>query len=191
DWSYMNTGLSFVFLILTLLPLFLLGMYIARKGWLHHPKRYEDLLWRTLKITFLLFFLLKFGPYIFGNPEWFAYIQDNIGGTASALFYIVLITILTQYPTGLKLFQPFQYVGRTALSNYILQSVFCFILFYGISFGLYDMVSPPFTLLIVILFFIFQVILCKWWLSKFRFGPLEWLWRSLCYKKNQPLRRGR
>src|SRR5699024_8873390 len=38
DWSYMNTGLSFVFLILTLLPLFLLGMYIARKGWLHHPK---------------------------------------------------------------------------------------------------------------------------------------------------------
>ena len=189
DWSYANSGISFIFLIVTLLPLFLFGMYLARKRWLHEPGKHRESLWKVLKISLILFVALKFGPYMFDNPLWLSYLQDNIGGTASALFYIVSITLITQRSWGMKLFQPFKYVGRMALSNYIIQSIFCFILFYGIGFGLYDSVTPPVAILIVIVFYIFQVIFSKWWLSKFRFGPLEWIWRSLNYGEKQPLRK--
>lgn len=187
DWSYANTGMTFIFLIATLLPLFLFGMYIARKGWLHEPKKHQDLLWRLLQITFFLFIFLKLGPYIFDNPLWLSYVQDNIGGTASAVFYIVLITFITQYARGLKLLQPFKYIGRMALSNYILQSVFCVVLFYG--FGLYDSITPSIAIIIVIVFYALQIIFSKWWLSKYRFGPLEWVWRSLNYGKKQAFRK--
>ncbi|MHA6251667.1 DUF418 domain-containing protein [Oceanobacillus sp. CAU 1775] len=187
DWSMMNSGIAFIFLIVILLPLFLFGAYIARKGWLHKPAEHQDLLWRILQISFFVFIFLKIGPYVFDNPLWFSYIQDNIGGTASAVFYIVLLTIISQYRIGLKILGPLKYVGRMALSNYILQSIFCFILFYG--FGLYHRVSPTLSLLIVILFFVLQIVLSKKWLEKYHFGPLEWVLRSLSYKKKQSFRR--
>lgn len=189
DWSNANSGISFIFLITTLLPLFLIGMYLARKRWLHEPRKHQQLLWRILQVTFLLFILLKLGPYSIDNPLWLSYLQDNIGGTASALFYIVFMTLLSQYSWGIKLIAPFKYVGRMALSNYILQSIFCFLLFYGIGFGLYGSVKPSIALLIVIGFYSLQIIWSKWWLSKFRFGPLEWAWRSLNYKKKQAIRK--
>lgn len=189
DWSNANSGIAFIFLIITLLPLFLLGMYIARKQWLHDPRKHQQTLWRLLKISFFLFILLKLGPYSIGNPLWLSYLQDNLGGAASALFYIVLITLISQSALGLKIVMPFKYVGRMALSNYILQSVFCFILFYGIGFGLYGSIKPSIAILIVIVFYSLQIIGSKWWLSRFRFGPLEWIWRSLSYKKKQVIRK--
>lgn len=189
DWSNANSGIAFIFLIITLLPLFLLGMYIARKQWLHEPQKHQQTLWRLLKISFFLFILLKLGPYSIGNPLWLSYLQDNLGGAASALFYIVLITLISQSALGLKIVMPFKYVGRMALSNYILQSVFCFTLFYGIGFGLYGSIKPSIAILIVIVFYSLQIIGSKWWLSRFRFGPLEWIWRSLSYKKKQVIRK--
>ncbi|WP_405103260.1 DUF418 domain-containing protein [Oceanobacillus sp. FSL H7-0719] len=189
DWSNANSGIAFILLIITLLPLFLLGMYIARKQWLHEPQKHQQTLWRLLKISFFLFILLKLGPYSIGNPLWLSYLQDNLGGAASALFYIVLITLISQSALGLKIVMPFKYVGRMALSNYILQSVFCFILFYGIGFGLYGSIKPSIAILIVIVFYSLQIIGSKWWLSRFRFGPLEWIWRTLSYKKKQVIRK--
>lgn len=189
DWSNANSGIAFILLIITLLPLFLLGMYIARKQWLHEPQKHQQTLWRLLKISFFLFILLKLGPYSIGNPLWLSYLQDNLGGVASALFYIVLITLISQSALGLKIVMPFKYVGRMALSNYILQSVFCFILFYGIGFGLYGSIKPSIAILIVIVFYSLQIIGSKWWLSRFRFGPLEWIWRTLSYKKKQVIRK--
>lgn len=189
DWSNANSGIAFIFLIITLLPLFLLGMYIARKQWLHEPQKHQQTLWRLLKISFFLFILLKLGPYSIGNPLWLSYLQDNLGGAASALFYIVLITLISQSALGLKIVMPFKYVGRMALSNYILQSVFCFTLIYGIGFGLYGSIKPSIAILIVIVFYSLQIIGSKWWLSRFRFGPLEWIWRSLSYKKKQVIRK--
>ncbi len=189
DWSIANSGTSFIFLIITLLPLFLIGMYLARKRWLHEPGKHQQLLWRILLVTFPLFILLKLGPYSIDNPLWLSYLQDNLGGTASALFYLVFLTLLSQYSRGLILIEPFKYVGRMALSNYILQSIFCFILFYGIGFGLYGSIKPSIAIFIVIGFYSLQVIGSKWWLSRFRFGPLEWVWRSLSYKKKQAIRK--
>lgn len=186
DWLSANGGILFVFLTVTLLPLFLIGMYIARKHWLHNPDKYIVVLRRLWIVSFVGFIGLKVGPYLFGNPLWFSYIQDNIGGTLSAIFYIVSVTLLAKSKLGLIFIQPFAAVGRMALTNYLAQSILSFFLFYGIGFGLYGSIRPLEGIGIVLLVFSIQVILSNWWFKKFRFGPFEWLWRSLTYKQWQP-----
>ncbi|MBM7554089.1 DUF418 domain-containing protein [Thalassobacillus pellis] len=189
DWTYSNALFNWPFLIMSLLPLFLLGMYFARKRWLHKPTQNRSVLIKWWSAALLIFLVFKAGPYLFGNPEWFQILQDNVGGSACALFYVTSVTLASQSTPGQKLFQPFVSVGRMSLSNYILQSLFAFLLFYSVGFGLYGQVSPLGSVVIVVLFFSLQVLLSKKWLEAYRFGPLEWLWRSLTYGKKQALRR--
>ncbi|MFD1017801.1 DUF418 domain-containing protein [Thalassobacillus hwangdonensis] len=189
DWIYANGPENWPFLIMSLLPMFLLGMYTARKKWLHQPLEHRKTLSIALVISFVLFILLKAGPYAFGNPAWVQVLQDNIGGSASAIFYVVGLTLLSTRKAGTKLLSPLTHVGRMSLSNYILQSLISFLLFYSVGFGLYGNVSPLESALIVIVLFTGQIFLSKWWIAKYRFGPLEWLWRTLTYGKKQPLRR--
>ena len=80
-------------------------------------------------------------------------------------------------------------VGRTAFTNYIAQSLICTTLFYGHGFGLYGNVDRIGQALIVLAVWLIQLIASPLWLRHFRFGPLEWLWRSLTYRKIQPIRR--
>lgn len=73
-----------------------------------------------------------------------------------------------------------------ALTNYILQSVICSILFSGYGFGLYENVGAASLWGIVFAIYILQIPFSMWWLKNFQFGPMEWLWRSLTYKAWQP-----
>ncbi|MFC2949953.1 DUF418 domain-containing protein [Virgibacillus sediminis] len=188
DWMFSNAG-SFLILICMLLPMFLIGMYLAKKRMLHDPKASKPLLVKLWMVMLVLFLALKAGPYIFGNPTWFSYVQDNIGGVASALFYIVTFTLAAVTDTGRRIIRPFGWVGRMALSNYILQSLVSVLIFYGIGLGLYGEVSPTYTVLMVAGIFIAQIFLSRWWMARYRFGPLEWIWRSLTYGRKQPFRR--
>lgn len=82
-------------------------------------------------------------------------------------------------------------VGRMALTNYLAQSILCALLFYGYGVGLYGQFGYASQLLFVLGIWVIQLAWSPWWLSRFRFGPMEWLWRSLTYWKLQPLRRER
>ncbi|MEO5564103.1 MAG: DUF418 domain-containing protein, partial [Chitinophagaceae bacterium] len=81
-------------------------------------------------------------------------------------------------------------VGKMALSNYIMQTIICNIIFLGFGFGLYGKLQRYELYYIVIGIWIFQLIISPLWLKYFCFGPLEWAWRSLIYWKRQPFRRG-
>jgi uncharacterized protein len=80
-------------------------------------------------------------------------------------------------------------VGRMAFSNYIAQSLVCTTIFYGRGFGLFGSVDRVTQALVVVAVWIVQLAVSPWWLSRFRFGPCEWAWRSLTYGKTQPMRR--
>jgi uncharacterized protein len=82
-------------------------------------------------------------------------------------------------------------VGRMALTNYLAQSILCTTLFYGYGFGLFGEVSRLGQLGVVIAIWILQLLWSPLWLRHFRFGPIEWLWRSCTYLRLQPLRRPR
>ena len=77
-------------------------------------------------------------------------------------------------------------VGRTAFSNYILQTLICSALFYGNGFGLFGAVSRVQQILIVVAIWLVQLAIAPLWLRRFAFGPLEWLWRSLTYWRAMP-----
>ena len=110
------------------------------------------------------------------------------GAPAMALFFASTIVLLTQAETWRRRFAPLAAVGRMALSNYLLQSLICTTIFYSYGLALFGKVRPSLGLLLTITIFLIQIPLSVWWLRRFRFGPLEWLWRSLTYWQRQPLR---
>ena len=79
-------------------------------------------------------------------------------------------------------------VGRMALSNYLAQTVFCVLLFYGVGLGLFGQLQRYQLLFVVAGIWIVQLLYSPAWLRTFNFGPVEWVWRSLTYWKRQPMR---
>ena len=80
-------------------------------------------------------------------------------------------------------------VGKMAFSNYIMQSIICNTIFLGFGFGLYGKLQRYELYYIVAGVWVLQLILSPIWLTYFRFGPLEWAWRSLTYWKRQPFKK--
>lgn len=78
--------------------------------------------------------------------------------------------------------------GRMALTNYLLQSLFWTWVFFGYGLGLWGEVPRAAQVALALVFFALQVVFSRWWLERFRFGPAEWLWRSLTYWQLQPMR---
>lgn len=115
--------------------------------------------------------------------------QFNYWGSLLLSFsYICLIVILSKTQSNNRLMKSIAGVGRTAFSNYILQTIICTTLFYGHGFGLFGSVERWAQISIVIGIWIFQIVITNIWLRYFRFGPVEWLWRSLTYWKIQPMK---
>jgi uncharacterized protein len=96
------------------------------------------------------------------------------------LMMIVKYGVLCQVTSALAA------VGRTALSNYLLESVVCTIIFD--QFKLFGRLQRFHLYFVVVAVWTFQVVVTKFWIKHFRFGPAEWLWRSLTYQKKQPMR---
>lgn len=80
--------------------------------------------------------------------------------------------------------------GQMALSNYLAQTLICVTLFYGFGFGLFGKLERHELYIIVAAIWLAELIWSPIWLRHFRFGPFEWLWRSLTYWQRQPMKVG-
>ena len=80
-------------------------------------------------------------------------------------------------------------IGQMAFTNYIMQTMICNTIFLGFGFSLYGMLERHELYYIVASVWLFQLIVSSIWLHYFRFGPLEWMWRSLTYWQKQPFRK--
>ncbi|WP_010192119.1 DUF418 domain-containing protein [Bacillus sp. m3-13] len=180
DWSFVNIA-NFFFIVLSVLPMFLFGAAAAKSKWLENVE--ENLAWmKKLWIaTFVLAIIFKLLPYYTAQNYTTEYLQDGLGGPASAVFYFLSIVLATRTGAGLKLLSPFQYVGKMSLSNYLFQSVVCSLIFYSYGLGLYGSFTPFYGLWLVLGIYIFQIIISKVWVANFYFGPMEWLWRAGTY----------
>ena len=99
--------------------------------------------------------------------------------------------IMLMYKSGWFkwLFAMMRPVGQMAFTNYLMQSVICGIIFMGIGFGLFGKLEYHQLFYVVAAVWAIEIIWSHIWLRYFRFGPLEWLWRSLTYWKKQPIRK--
>ncbi|MGK2858092.1 MAG: DUF418 domain-containing protein [Thermoanaerobaculia bacterium] len=107
-----------------------------------------------------------------------------------SLGYVCGVIVLCASPVWRRRLAPFGAVGRMALSNYLLQSVIGTMLFYSYGLGLFGTMGPALLLIPTVVIYAGQPVLSVWWLRRFRFGPCEWLWRSLTYGHVQRLRLG-
>jgi len=103
------------------------------------------------------------------------------GSLATALAWVALVMLVCRRRPGSWFVRAMGPVGRMAFTCYILQTVVCTTLFFGHGFGLYGQVPRWGQLLIVLAVWAVLVPFASVWLSRFRYGPLEGLWRRLTY----------
>jgi uncharacterized protein len=112
----------------------------------------------------------------------FAGMMFTIQRPLLCLFYIAGIALLSMKSERWRtLFAPLAIVGRMPLTNYLMQSVVFTTLLYSWGFGLYGRLGPAACLAVTAVIFAVQVLYSRWWMARFRFGPLEWLWRGATY----------
>ncbi|MFP2925282.1 DUF418 domain-containing protein [Pyxidicoccus sp. 3LG] len=113
---------------------------------------------------------------------------QEIGYVALAAAYVALFALLFQRERWRRLMSALGPVGRMALSMYLLESVVSVWLYNGWGLGFIGKLPPSRVVALSLGIFAVQVVLARWWLARFRFGPAEWLWRSLTYGRAQPMR---
>ena len=111
------------------------------------------------------------------------------GSIFVALGWVAVIMLLVRSGLLRWLQHGLASVGRMALSNYLLQSILCTLIFYGHGLGQFGTWDRTEQMLLVLVMTICQLIWSPLWLATFRFGPAEWLWRTLTYWRLQPMRR--
>jgi uncharacterized protein len=111
-----------------------------------------------------------------------ATLAKTLGRAALAAFYAITVVRLLHGRGVLRALRPFERAGRMPLSNYLLQTLLASFVCYGWGLGLWGRIGPALeTLLAVGLFIVVQLPLSAWWLARFRYGPLEYLWRRFTY----------
>jgi uncharacterized protein len=100
---------------------------------------------------------------------------------------VLLLIVRRRWLAGLR--RRLAAVGQMAFSNYLFQSVATSVMFLGWGFDLTGRFNYAEQLLVVAAIWLFQLVVSPVWLTRFRFGPAEWLWRSLTYGRRQPMSR--
>jgi uncharacterized protein len=117
------------------------------------------------------------------------YLFNYFGSILVALGHVGVVMLICQAGAIPWLTRRLAAVGRMALTNYLTQSLICTAIFYGWGLGLFATMDRTELAGVVLAIWIFQLLISPVWLAFFRFGPAEWLWRSLTYWRLQPIRR--
>lgn len=180
------------------LGMFLIGAGLLRSGALLRPHEHLPLFRR-----------LRFWGYLLGLPMvigsfWLVQTVDftrldgdsvlaqtlmSFGSLALCLAYMATLVLALQRADWAARLAWLAPAGQMALTNYLLQSLVCVGIFYGYGLGYFEQLPRAWQPLFVFALFGLQVLLSRWWLARFRFGPAEWLWRALTYLRVPPFRR--
>ena len=190
---------TFVFLIQFLWRaggLMLVGMALFRWGVLSAERSRSFYLKSAFYSLIIGLPIVIYGIYMNFTMNWdfqysmFTGSQFNYWGSLFVAYgYISLIMVFAQSDNYYTMKKRLASIGQMALTNYILHSFIGVLIFFGIGFGFFGKIDRSLQILIVGIIWIFQYLTSEKWLNSYRFGPLEWVWRSLTYGKKQPFLR--
>jgi uncharacterized protein len=180
------------------LAMFLIGFYVSRNMiyanvQMNRPLIRKVMVWGAvigIPCNVVLAMMMTTDAYYEFEPT--GIIQPIVyafGVPALASCYASAFALLFENARWKKLLVIFAPVGQMALTNYLMQSVICACIFMSYGLGLEALVGPAKLSLIAFAIYVSQLIYSPVWLRYFRFGPAEWLWRSLTYRKWQPFRK--
>jgi uncharacterized protein len=182
------------------LGLFLLGLYAGRKSFFEKWEQQIPWIKKLCKTSlWTLLGCVIFSAAFFGGAQAAGIKISNalgwaIGGlvydvfnTCLAVLYVMGILLLFRKEKWKPRLMQFYAAGRMGLTTYLMQALFGFFIYFSPGLGLLGELGALPCMLIGLAVFTFQIFFSKWWLKNFRFGPVEWLWRSLTYFKIQPM----
>ena len=194
EMNFMYTILPFMGF--NVLATMLLGLYVGKRRIMEDIPAHLPLIRRVLWWG-LVIGLLGNLAYVWAGelsnraiPSFLATVSavgQTFGAPALSLFYMASLTLLVQNSVAWRgRLAPLAAAGRMAMTNYLMQTIICTTLFYGYGFGQYGIGIAAGILLTFVIYGI-ELVWSGWWLGRFRFGPLEWLWRTLTYLTPQPM----
>lgn len=191
-WTGGMRSLEIPVWVLYALGRFMIGASIVRSGWLDNiPERLPQLrkwFWIFLPVGLL-------GEAVYAaeliDIELVPGVMHAATSLVLAMAYGLGLILFFNAPSLRGMAAPFAPVGRMALTNYLVQGVFIGLVLYGFHGGmaLAGTIEPQTALMAALLFYIAQVAFSHLWLARYRFGPMEWLWRGLTYGKFAAMRR--
>jgi uncharacterized protein len=196
---YHGTGAAAAYLPWTL-GRFLLGYVAGRSRWLHNaadhlPKFRKMLGWGiAIALVSAAAFIIPRVVMGRGTPlpaslRLALAVVQEIQVVAMASAQVAALVLLMQRPAWSRRLGVLAPVGQMALTSYLCQSVLCTFVFYGWGLGLVGRVGPALCIPLTLAIFAVQILANRFWLRRFRFGPVEWVSRSLTYGRLQPMRR--
>jgi uncharacterized protein len=180
------------------LAMFLVGFYVTRSMSFNKMSEHASFLRRVLIISgligvpcnIILAVVMETNAYYAMLPTGIVQpIVYAFGVPALGIFYATALALLFQNETTRKKLEVLAPVGQLALTNYLMQSVICCFIFMSYGGGWYGKIGPTMLTLIGVAIYAVQVVFSDWWLTYYRFGPMEWVWRSLTYRQWQPIKR--
>ena len=175
--------------------LMLLGVAVWRSGILQNPEPYRSLLWIVFWIGGTIGICATSAEvwlHSTGKELKIALVFNALGSDLPlALAYGAGLLAWRRGPRASAILLPVAAAGRMALTNYLTQTIAMALLFYGFGFGLFGRLDPLAGAAIGAALYSGQLWFSEWWLSRYRFGPFEWLWRLMSYGRWQPMRIGR
>ena len=174
--------------------LMVIGMALYKWGVISN-ERTDRFYHRLLGIGVVGFVLVGTGVMVRESLAWelvpvltFALQFNYWGAPLVSIGYLAAIMLICRHFPGTIVVEAFAAVGRTAFSNYLLHTVLATTIFYGHGLGMFAQLSRFELLGVVVVIWAIQIPLSVWWLNRYRFGPVEWIWRTLTYGQRQPFR---
>jgi len=178
------------------LAMMLLGGFCYKKGILNDINAWVKKARIIMPIGFILFLAYRILILYYIKPNYEIEPGSNLAKFLMTIYYsadlvislsyLWFLALLLQYNFWKKIFSPIAFVGRMALTNYIMQSALGYLIMR--TFNGYDSFSIAQCVLIVMVIYTVQIPLSKFWLSRFKLGPLEWFWRCISYGKLLPIK---
>ncbi len=178
---------AFIGPLLGIFPLFLLGLFAGRSDYftdiIRHKRLFQMILAGSACMSFpllVLLCLINLELVTMGATQASTRVLlVNVSGVTMSFFYISSLVLLSMRQGWERRLRPLALVGRMALSNYLGQTFITLLLLF--TFNLYGKLSLWEGLLLSVGIFMIQILLSRYWLSRFSHGPMEWLWRKWTY----------
>jgi uncharacterized protein len=178
-----------VFVFPRTVALFLFGAFVWRMGVLRQPSSHSRLFSVVAAAGLGVGMALTYGATAGAFNSWgtLGMVLQALAPVVLAVGYGSVVIYLAQLHGAHNVLRPFAAVGRMAFTNYIAQSLIFGFVFFGYGLGLFGKMNAAPALLFGVIVYLLQAVLSAAWLRRFRFGPLEWFWRSLMYGRAQPM----